>query len=52
MFQLVLVAKCVCVCAEGIPSHIRSLRRLGSVRDGLKLDVSVSASRKVCARLC
>jgi len=47
MFQLVLVAKCVRVCAEGIPSHISSLRRLGSVRDGLTLDVSVSASDTV-----
>jgi hypothetical protein len=34
----------LCVFAEGILSHISSLRRLGSVRDGLGLDVSVSAS--------
>jgi hypothetical protein len=38
---------CLCVCAEGIPSHISSLQRLGSVRDGVRLDISVSASDTV-----
>lgn len=52
------VCVCLCVCAEVIPSYISSLLRLGSVREGLRLDVSVSASdtvaflRRVSVRIC
>jgi len=38
--------------AEGILSVTSSVRRLCSVRDGLRLDVSASASRSVCTCVC
>jgi hypothetical protein len=48
------------VCAEGIPSHTSSVRRGFSIRDGLRLHVSVSASDSsvpsscvcVCTHIC
>jgi hypothetical protein len=67
-FQLVLVTPqcplclcvCRCVCVEGINSRTSSVQRFCTVRDGLRLSVSVSASNTsvflgcvcVSVRLC